>query len=243
MTKYGLIGYPLSHSFSKKYFQEKFEKQHIRDAVFENYELPDIKGVELLFKDPALKGFCITIPYKKAILPYLDEMTPAVKAMQACNCVQLKDGKRIGHNTDVTGFEGSFTPHLQPQHKKALILGTGGAAAAVKYVLQKLGISYTFVSRNPASNELSYQDTKRQEIMSEYTVIINCSPVGTFPAESEAPDLAYKLLTPAHYLFDLVYNPPLTRFLRYGRDRGASIQNGFPMLEIQAEENWRIWQM
>lgn len=243
MTKYGLIGFPLSHSFSKKYFQEKFEKLQIRDAVFENYELPDIEAVDSLFKDPELKGFCITIPYKKAILPYLDEVTPSVKAMQACNCVQLKGGKKIGHNTDVTGFEGSFTPHLKQHHKKALILGTGGAAAAIEYVLQKLGISYTFVSRNPTLNELSYQEAKHPKVMAAHTVVINCSPVGTFPKESEAPDLAYELLTSDHYLFDLVYNPPLTKFLQYGRARGASIQNGFPMLEIQAEENWRIWQL
>lgn len=241
MDKYGLIGNPLGHSFSKKYFEQKFRTEQISDAVFENYELPEIQAVTPIIEDPEVKGFCITIPYKKAIMAYLAEATPAVEAMQACNCVQIKAGKCYGHNTDVTGFEKSFTALLEPDHKKALIIGTGGAAAAVAYVLTELGIDFTFVSRNPEAGQLSYADIKDADTIAPYSIWINCSPIGTFPKEDAAPDLPYQLITPRHYLYDLVYNPPLTRFLKFGKDKGAKIQNGLSMLEIQAEENWRIW--
>lgn len=241
MKKYGIIGLPLGHSFSKRYFEEKFKEEGLADCVFENNELSKIEEVEKLIQDPALKGFCITIPYKKAIIPYLDEQSEAVAAIEACNCVQIAGGRLKGYNTDVAGFERSFLPHLNPQDKKALILGTGGAAAAICFVLQNLGIDYKSVSRNPVPGQLSYQDIKDPEILKAYTVIINCSPVGTYPKQNQAPDLAYEQLTSAHYLYDLVYNPPLTRFLELGKRQGARIQNGYPMLEIQAEENWKIW--
>jgi len=241
MKKYAIIGLPLGHSFSKKYFEQKFKEEGLVDCVFENHELQTIQGVEAMLQDAALKGFCITIPYKKAIIAYLDESSEAVKATQACNCVQIKDGRLIGYNTDVIGFENSFVPHLNEQDKKALILGTGGAAAGVCFVLKKLGIDYKFVSRSPAGTDLSYEAAKAPEIMNDYRVIINCSPVGTYPKQDQAPDLAYDLLTSRHYLYDLVYNPPLTRFLAEGQARGARIQNGYPMLAIQAEENWKNW--
>ena len=241
MKKYGIIGRPLGHSFSKRYFEQKFEKEGLRDCVFENYELSEIAEVSKLIQDPFLEGFCITIPYKKEILAYLDEATEAVKSMQACNCVKITDGKLKGFNTDVIGFERSFSPLLRTSDKKALILGTGGAAAAVCYALKELGIDYTFVSRHPQAGQLSYEAAKDPAILADYPIIINCSPVGTFPKEAEAPDIAYELLSDQHYLFDLVYNPPLTRFLAEGQARGARIQNGYPMLEIQAEQNWKNW--
>lgn len=241
MKKYAIIGLPLGHSFSKKYFEQKFAQEGLSDCVFENHELQRIEEVEHLFRDPELKGFCITIPYKKAIIPYLSECSEEVQAMQACNCVQLKQGKRIGFNTDVVGFEKSFITKLHESDKKALILGTGGAAAAVCFVLQKLGIEYKFVSRSPHADQFSYQDIKSADILQQYTVIINCSPVGTFPKEDQAPDLAYELLSDRHYLYDLVYNPAVTQFLHKGQLQGARTQNGYPMLTIQAEENWMNW--
>ena len=241
MKKYGIIGRPLGHSFSKRYFEEKFQREGLVDCRFENYELQEIGEVKQLLQDPALVGFCITIPYKKEILAFLDEATDAVKKMQACNCVRLSGGKLKGYNTDVIGFERSFSPQLRPEDKNALILGTGGAAAAICYVLENLGIAYKFVSRNPTEGQLSYQDAKAPDIIDSYPVIINCSPVGTYPKEDEAPDIAYDLLGEKHYLFDLVYNPSLTKFLAEGQSRGARIQNGYPMLEIQAEANWENW--
>lgn len=242
MKKYGIIGLPLGHSFSKRYFEEKFKNEGLTDCVFENHELQKIEEVSVLIDDPQFKGFCITIPYKKAIIPYLHEMSAAVQATEACNCVQITaEGRLKGYNTDVIGFENSFAPQLRGEDKKALVLGTGGAAAAICFVLEKLGIEFKFVSRQPNSGQLSYQAAKQPEILQEYTVIINCSPVGTFPKADQMPDLAYDLLTARHYLYDLVYNPPLTLFLQQGKQRGARIQNGFSMLEIQAEENWKNW--
>ncbi len=243
MREYGLIGYPLSHSFSQKYFTEKFLKEGIDDAVFHAFSIPAVTDVlDVLKQHPKLKGFAITIPYKKAIIPFLAEATPGVQQMGACNCVKIDDGKLKGYNTDVIGFEKSFIQHLQPHHTKALILGTGGAAAAVEYTLQKLGIGYAFVSRT-ADNEkniLGYADITG-DLLLDYTVIINCTPLGTYPKTDEAPALPYQLLTAKHYLFDLVYNPPLTKFLQLGQQQGATIQNGYEMLVLQAEENWKIW--
>ncbi|ANI87856.1 shikimate dehydrogenase [Arachidicoccus ginsenosidimutans] len=240
MKKYGIIGYPLSHSFSQKYFTQKFIDEKIENAVFEKYEMPDISGVEQLMQDKELEGFCITIPHKKNIVPYLSESTDAVQKMGACNCVRIKNKKLFGYNTDAVGFEKSFIPHLQPQHTKALILGTGGAAAAVEFVLQKLNIAYQFVSRSKTENNFSYEELN-ENILKEYTIIVNCTPLGTFPKTDEAPLIPYQLITPAHYLYDLVYNPSLTKFLSLGKEKGAIIQNGYQMLVLQAEENWKIW--
>ncbi len=243
MREYGLIGYHLSHSFSQKYFTEKFKKEEIGDAEFHAFAIPSIADLpQLLSEHPLLKGFAITIPYKKSVIHYLDEISDTVKATQACNCVKINVGKLSGFNTDVAGFERSFMPHLLPHHKKALILGTGGAAAAVQYVLQKLQIDYCFVSRNNEKEKgiLTYADLNAA-VIKEYTVIINCTPSGTYPKIEDAPDIPYDLLTPEHYLFDLVYNPALTKFLKSGAAHKAIIQNGYDMLVIQAEENWKIW--
>ena len=242
MRIFAIIGYPLSHSFSQKYFTEKFARENIADSVFEIYPIPEISLLsEILETRKELSGFCITIPYKKAILSFLDQQSDAVRQMGACNCVKIQGNTLLGFNTDVIGFEKSFAPQLQPYHTKALILGTGGAAAAVEFVLQKLQISYRVVSRQKTkAHLLTYQDLDGS-IIDEYTVIINCTPLGTYPDTEQAPELQYHLLTAKHYLFDLVYNPPLTKFLQLGAFQGATVKNGYDMLVIQAEENWNIW--
>ncbi|HWB25470.1 MAG TPA: shikimate dehydrogenase [Chitinophagaceae bacterium] len=243
MREYGLIGFPLSHSFSQKYFTEKFVKEGILDAVFHAFSIPQISDLdEVLQQHPALKGFAITIPYKRAVISYLTETSNAVKKTGACNCVKIEGGILTGFNTDVIGFENSFITQLQPHHTKALILGTGGAASAVEFVLDKLGLPYLFVSRtaNPEKNILGY-DEVTADVIKDYPVIINCTPLGTYPKTDAAPPIPYEAVSSSHYLFDLVYNPPVTKFLQYGKDAGAATQNGYNMLVIQAEENWKIW--
>jgi shikimate dehydrogenase len=241
MRKYGLIGYPLGHSFSQKYFTEKFQQEGIENVSFENFSIPSIEDLEdVLLNNVDLKGLAVTIPYKKQVLDYLDESSTAVKQIGACNCITIENGKLTGHNTDVIGFEQSFTRHLQPHHKQALILGTGGAALAIEYVLNKLQIPFQYVSRTRKENMISYADVT-ENLMDACQIIINCTPLGTFPDVNECPPLPYQLLTEKHYLYDLVYNPPLTRFLKEGAERGAIIQNGYDMLVLQAEANWEIW--
>jgi shikimate dehydrogenase len=241
MRQYGLIGFPLGHSFSQKYFSEKFLQEHIKNAEFLNFSLPKVEDVENIFKDhPQLKGLAITIPYKKSIIKYLDETDDVVKKISACNCIKITKEKKAGFNTDIIGFEKSFIKHLKPYHKKALILGTGGASVAVEFVLNKLGIAYLIVSRQPYGKAISYADVTN-EILNEYSIIINCTPLGTYPDVQQAPLLPYNLLNASHYLFDLVYNPQLTKFLAYGKQAGCTIQNGYEMLVLQAEENWKIW--
>ena len=243
MRIYGLIGYPLTHSFSKKYFSEKFARESSSDAMFENYAIPQLTDLKkILAENPSLRGLAVTIPYKKAVLSLLDYKDPVVAKTDACNCIRIREGRLYGYNTDVIGFEQSFVKKLQPGHTKALVLGTGGAAAAVAWVLEKRSMPFRFVSRRPSAGQLSYAAVTK-EIMETYPVIINCSPVGTFPNTTEAPRIPYEYLTPNHYLFDLVYNPPRTKFLQEGIRRGAVTENGYEMLVYQAAENWRIWNL
>ncbi|MBC7650223.1 MAG: shikimate dehydrogenase [Deinococcales bacterium] len=243
MRLFALIGFPLTHSFSEKYFTEKFIREGITDASFKAFSIEQIDDLKtILANNPDLEGFAITIPHKKAILDFLNDSTTTVKVMGACNCVRIKNSKLFGHNTDVLGFERSFAPLLQPHHTKALVLGTGGASAAVIYVLNKLDITYRIVSRdqNTELNYLVYEDLDAL-VMKDYNIIINTTPLGTFPKIDETPNLPYQLVTPQHYLFDLVYNPAETKFLSYGKAQGATVKNGYDMLVLQAEENWRIW--
>ena len=243
MREYGLIGFPLSHSFSQKYFTEKFLKEGIDDAIFHAFSIPVISDLkDILDEHPALKGFAITIPYKRAVISYLTEASNAVKETGACNCIKIEGSALKGYNTDVIGFENSFIKCLQKHHTNALILGTGGASAAVEFVLQRLQIPFTYVSRttNTEKNILGYDDVN-DGVMEDHPIIINCTPLGTYPKTEEAPAIPYNAITPNHYLFDLVYNPPLTKFLQHGKEKGAVIQNGYEMLVIQAEENWKIW--
>ncbi len=242
MRTFGIIGFPLSHSFSQKYFTQKFIDEYIADALFVNFPIQSIKDLPKLLKFVSeLKGLAVTIPYKKQVLPFLQQATNEVKEIGACNCIKIINNKLHGYNTDVTGFEKSFITHLQPHHKHALILGSGGASAGVEFVLKKLKINYTIVSRTATSaNTVLYEDMD-EKLMKKNSVIINCTPLGTYPNEDESPIIPYSFLTSDHYLFDLVYNPPLTKFLLLGKERGATIQNGYDMLTIQAEENWKIW--
>lgn len=241
MRLFGLLGYPLTHSFSQKYFTEKFTTLGLHDAAYENFSIPDIQELtNILQSKKELEGFNITIPYKKTVIDFLDELTDPVKKMGACNCVKIVDGKLKGFNTDTVGFQQSLQPFLKPYHKKALILGTGGASAAVEYVFQALNIPYQFVSRNATASTLGYSDLTK-EIMDTHHLIINTTPLGMYPNVDASPDIPYQLLTPKHHLFDLVYNPSETKFLFFGKQQGASTQNGHEMLILQAEESWRIW--
>lgn len=241
MPCFGLLGYPLSHSFSQHYFTEKFARLGLTDYVYENFSLPDIyelKGILENRKD--LRGFNITIPYKKQILDFLQEISPVVAEIHACNCVRILDGRLIGHNTDVVGFEKSLAPFLKPYHTQALILGTGGASAAVEYVLNRKGIGYTNVSRTPSDKAITY-DAITEDVIGSHFLIINTTPLGMFPNVTDAPDIPYSLLGSRHHLYDLIYNPAETLFLAKGRKQGATVQNGQEMLVLQAEESWRIW--
>lgn len=241
MRRFGLLGYPLSHSFSQKYFTEKFAQLGLSDCVYENFSLPTIEQLSLVLQEKKdLRGFNITIPYKKQVLSFLDEVSPVVAAIGACNCVQIKAGKLTGHNTDVVGFEQSLKPFLQPHHTRALVLGTGGASAAVEYVLRKLGISVQYVSRVASGNSIAYEQVD-ENMLTTHHLLINTTPLGMYPNVTECPDLPYHFLSSQHHLYDLIYNPAETKFLTNGKTRGASIQNGQEMLILQAEESWRIW--
>ncbi|HVU56002.1 MAG TPA: shikimate dehydrogenase [Puia sp.] len=240
MRKFGLIGYPLSHSFSQQYFTEKFQQLGIMDCRYELYPIEDISGVQALLQDPELCGLNVTIPYKKSVIPYLAEMSPVVREIGACNCIKIVNGVPTGYNTDVVGFKESLARQLQPYHNRALILGTGGASKAVEYVVKKLGIAYKYVSRQAGGGVLSYEDVD-EEVIYSHTLIINTTPLGMYPKVNECPPLPYEAIGAQHYLFDLVYNPARTLFLQNGEQRGAVVENGYDMLIGQAEESWRIW--
>ncbi|HEV8284240.1 MAG TPA: shikimate dehydrogenase [Chitinophagaceae bacterium] len=241
MRLFGLIGYPLTHSFSKSYFAEKFKKEGIEDCKYENFPIASIDDLpRILNENPDLQGLNVTIPYKESILPFLDKKNDLVKQTGACNCIKMVNSKWVGYNTDVIGFERSLLSKLNPENRNALILGTGGAAKAVEFVLRKLGISYKHVSRYPSIKNLSYEQLTPQ-LMAKSTLIINTTPLGMFPKITEAPPLPYDLVTKKHLLFDLIYNPEKTLFLKKGEEQGAVIQNGYEMLIYQAEESWKIW--
>ncbi len=241
MTKlYGLIGFPLSHSFSKKYFTEKFEREQVGGHQYELFEIDHISKLksEVLPNHPNLCGLNVTIPYKKEVIAYLDDLTNL--PLEACNCIKISEGKLKGFNTDVIGFEASLIPLIKPNHTPALIVGTGGAAEAVKYVLNKLQIPFKVASRSKTSETVEYTELTAHFI-STHKLIINCTPLGTYPKVDECPPIPYEGIGPEHYLFDLVYNPVETLFLKKGSEYGAVTKNGSDMLAIQAEAGWRIW--
>ena len=241
MRLFGLIGYPLTHSFSKDYFAEKFKREAIGDCRYENFQLAKITGLSKIIADhPELEGLNVTIPYKESVLSYLDEKNELVRETGACNCIKLVDRKLIGFNTDVIGFETSLLAKLQPQHKSALILGTGGAAKAVEFVLKKNKIHFTYVSRKHLENSITYEQLT-PALLQENKLIINTTPVGMYPNVNEVLPLPFEAITPKHFLFDLIYNPAQTPFLKKGEERGAVIQNGYEMLVCQAEQSWKIW--
>ncbi|HMR91149.1 MAG TPA: shikimate dehydrogenase [Chitinophagaceae bacterium] len=243
MRLYGLIGYPLTHSFSKKYFTEKFEREGLSPAYgYELFPIPDINGLPAVIDShPELAGLNVTIPYKEQVLAYLGDADTSVKQIGACNCIRIDNGRLKGYNTDVTGFHQTLLQKWQPSHNKALILGTGGAAKAVQWVLAQIGIPYQNVSRKAGAGNLSYSMLTPEDIAA-HPLIINTTPLGMYPAADTAPLIPYEGITPGHYLYDLVYNPATTLFLQKGQERGATIQNGAAMLVIQAEESWKIWQ-
>lgn len=242
MKCYGLIGYPLGHSFSKKYFTEKFQREGITDCQFEAFPITSIDLFPQLLKDnPELLGLSVTIPYKEQVLQYIDELSDEVAFIGATNSIKIKNGKLTAYNTDIVGFEQTFIRKLQPHHTKALILGSGGASKAVQYVLKKLGIDFLVVSRGADKPGYISYEALTADVMHEYTVIINSSPVGMYPNDNDYPNIPYELLTTQHYLYDLVYRPAETMFLKKGAAQGAATLNGEDMLVLQAEASWKIW--
>ena len=241
MRAFGLIGFPLGHSFSKKYFGDKFEREGIAGNAYELFPLEQIDQLEdLLASNPDLVGLNVTIPYKEQVIPYLDSMSPVVEEIGACNCIHIQEGRLMGHNTDVIGFSRSLLPKLKPHHKQALILGTGGSSKAVAYTLKELNIPFLQVSRNPSEGIIGYEEID-QSMLETHTLLINTTPVGMYPDIEKAPAIPYQFIGADHYLFDLVYNPERTRFLQEGALRGATVENGSDMLVIQAEASWEIW--
>ena len=238
MRSFGLIGRTLGHSFSQRYFTEKFRQEGI-DAEYRNYEMPDASGVSPLIESvPDLVGLNVTIPYKRDVIPLLSSLNDEARAIGAVNVIRIRDMR--GFNTDVVGFRESLRPLLQPHHTRALVLGTGGASLAVKHGLHQLGIETQSVSRTRTRDTITYSDIDA-EVMKSHTIIVNCTPLGTYPNIDECPDIPYHMLTSRHLLFDLVYNPAETLFLRRGREQGATVKNGYEMLVLQAEAAWRIW--
>ncbi|MEX0966900.1 MAG: shikimate dehydrogenase [Bacteroidia bacterium] len=248
MKKLGLIGFPLSHSHSKQYWEQKFSSEGISGYGYSLYPLASIEEFPMLLKrEPELAGLNVTIPYKESILAYLNELDSEAEAVRAVNTISLqqKGGKLWckGFNTDLYGFRQSFEKKFDPAiHKKALVLGSGGASKAVRYVLDRLDIPFAVVSRYAGKGDFSYDDID-EETMRGHQVIINATPVGMYPNEQSLPPLPYQFLTPDHYLFDLVYNPAETAFLAKGKEHGTTVQNGLGMLHLQADRAWEIWNL
>lgn len=242
MKRFGLIGYPLEHSFSQKYFTKKFKLEGIENCYYELFPMSSLDGLNDVFMTHSdLVGLNITIPYKQNILRYLNSVANIPLGISACNCIKIVDGKLIGYNTDVVGFERSLVPLLKATHKKALILGNGGSSEAVAFVLKKLGIEYLIVSREIHNgSNITYQDLDHDR-MNEHTLIINTTPVGMFPHIKYIPPVPMDFLTKDHLCYDLIYNPEMTLFLQQAESWGATVKNGEEMLRLQAEESWRIW--
>lgn len=244
MDKYGLVGYPLGHSFSRDFFNEKFKNENI-DAEYLNFELPSIEQFpDIIARHPELRGLNVTIPYKEKVIGYLDELSEEARSIGAVNVIRIRLQHNTlhlkGFNSDVIGFTRSLQPLLKPCHHKALILGTGGASKAVFYGLKKLGLEPIYVSRTPREGMLDYQQLT-PERMEEYKVIVNCTPVGMYPHTKKCPDIPYGSIGTQHLLYDLIYNPDETLFLKKGRERGATTKNGLEMLLLQAYAGWDFW--
>lgn len=246
MNRYGLIGFPLTHSFSQRYFSEKFAREGISDSQYDLFELPDVSALPELLKLPDLRGLNVTIPHKQAVLPFLDRLDASAEKIGAVNVIKLAaDGSRTGYNSDYYGFRQSLSDWLltlerSPSDLQALVLGTGGASKAVIVALADMGIPFKFVSRTKQDDMLTYKELT--DVLADYSLIINGSPIGTYPRIDEAPPIPYQQLTHHHLLYDLVYNPAETQFMKLGHERGASVHNGLRMLQLQAEKAWEIWQ-
>lgn len=241
MRLFGLIGYPLGHSFSKKYFTEKFEKEGIPDSQYEAFPIENISLLpSLLQSNPSLAGLNVTIPYKEQVIAFLKEQSPVVMETGACNCIKIKNGILTGYNTDVVGFRRSLQESFPTLPEKALILGTGGASKAVAYTLKKLNIPYHIVSRTASKETLAYSEVT-SDVISTHQLIINTTPLGMAPQTEAFPPLPYDAMGKSHCCYDLIYNPLQTMFLQKAATQGAAVQNGWDMLIYQAEESWRIW--
>jgi len=245
MDKYGLIGYPLGHSFSISYHNQRFADEGI-NARYYNFEIPTIDDLAaVISKNPELKGLNVTIPYKQKVMPFLDYISPEARAIGAVNVIRIvHKGKEVslrGYNSDVIGFTQSIEPMLESYHKKALILGTGGASKAVAYGLKSLGLESVFVSRYERPDTIQYEQIT-PEVVQEYNVIVNCTPLGMFPKTEECPMLPYEALDERNILYDLIYNPDETLFMHKGAERGANVKNGLEMLLLQAFASWEFWQ-
>ena len=239
--KYGLIGRNISYSFSRGYFRDKFRKLGLDYCDYVNFDLQDIREITtVLDEQKALAGLNVTIPYKEAVIPYLKALDPVAEKIGAVNTIKLMPEGPVGYNTDAHGFEQALLPLLKPHHTGALVLGTGGASKAVAYVLHKLHINHKYVSRNPTGEQLAYSEITA-EVIEAHPIVVNCTPLGTWPEVAAKPDFPYDLLGPKQLLFDLIYNPEKTAFLLEGEQRGADISNGLKMLELQAEKAWEIW--
>ena len=246
MHTYGLIGYPLGHSFSANYFAQKFKNENIIDSEYKNFPIENIQQLPAIIENTkGLKGLNVTIPYKQQIIPYLTNISDDAQKIGAVNTIKIEnvDGRTIlnGFNTDVYGFEQSLLPHLKNYHNKALILGSGGASKAVEFVFNKLGIEYLIVSRNPQNEKQVGYWQLNEEIISTHLIIVNTTPIGMFPKVEFCPEIPYNYLTSKHILCDLVYNPEETMFMAKGREMDAFVMNGLKMLHLQAEKAWEIW--
>ena len=240
MKTYGLFGFPLTHSFSVKYFADKFAEEGIVDCVYNNYAIESVEELPDVIRQDHLVGFNVTIPYKEAVIEYLHEIDETADAIGAVNCVKIVDDRLIGYNTDAYGFTESLKRFIGDRKLSALILGSGGSSKAVAYALKVLDIPYRFVSRRKKAEWLTYNELTA-EVMDAHKLIINTTPLGMFPNAENAPLLPYPLLTPEHFLFDLIYNPAETEFLHQGKEHGANTINGLEMLHFQAVKNWEIW--
>jgi len=241
MRRFGLIGKDISYSFSPGYFGDKFRELGLEDCIYEIYDLPQISRFPgLLDRYPDLAGLNVTIPYKEAVIPYLDHLEEQAGEIGAVNTLRFTQNRLEGYNTDVIGFRESLRPLLRPTDQSALILGTGGASKAVAYGLRQLDIPFRFVSRNPEKGQLSYGEVNAG-LLKQYQILVNCTPLGTHPEVDKAPSLPYAALDASHLLYDLIYNPSETTFLKEGRQRGARTKNGLEMLRLQAEASWKIW--
>lgn len=236
--QFGLIGYPLSHTFSPSYFAKKYEEEGINDAIYKACPLEKIEMVEALFETH--NGINVTIPYKEQVIPFLDELDEAAAKIGAVNTIKVENGRTKGFNTDVYGFEASLKPLLTPHHQKALVFGTGGASKAIVYVLEHLNIPHFLVSRKPKSDCITYEDIS-EDLAEEYKLLINTTPLGMSPNVNQAVLFPYNRITDKHLLYDLVYNPEETLFLKKGREKNATTKNGLEMLHLQAEKSWQIW--
>ena len=240
-VNFGLVGRNISYSFSRGYFKKKFNDLGLTHHSYENFDLQEITEFPFIFKsDTNIKGLNVTIPYKEEVIPYLDRLEASAEKIGAVNTIKVDANGLTGYNTDAVGFQKSLEPLLQKHHQKALILGTGGASKAIAFVLEKLDIDFSFVSRSGKNKGFTYEQLD-ENIIREHSLIINCSPVGTFPNIEEKPDLPYQGISDSHILYDLIYNPEETAFLKEGKKRGAMVSNGLRMLELQAEKAWEIW--